>query len=134
MYSHLSCFQLTMHEHCTSTSANFCTVTPATSSGRLAAGITLYYLANRFHVYSRKGQKRSSVAARCPELPVCLSVRRGLHMLVMLQGLSRAQGSTGRKRSAEAWTLSQSSKSPAKVAAARKGLEGKLSKPSQVRT
>lgn len=58
-------------------------------------------------------------------------------MLVMVQGVSKAKGSAGKKRTAEAWTLSQSSKSPAKVAAARKGLEGKLSKPrksSQVRT
>ena len=55
----------------------------------------------------------------------------------MVQGVSKVPGSAGKKRSAEAWTLSQSSKSPAKVAAARKGLEGKLSKPrksSQVRT
>lgn len=55
---------------------------------------------------------------------------------VMVQGVSKVQGSAGKKRCAEAWTLSQSRKSPAKVAAARKGLEGKLSKPrksSQVR-
>ncbi|KAL3136932.1 hypothetical protein ABBQ32_006538 [Trebouxia sp. C0010 RCD-2024] len=41
----------------------------------------------------------------------------------------QVQANAGKKRSAEAWTLSQSSKNPAKVAAARKGLEGKLSKP-----
>ena len=64
-------------------------------------------------------------------------MRRGLDMLVTVQGVTKTQGNTGRKRSAEAWTLSQSSKSPAKVDAARKGLEAKLSKPrksSQVRT
>ena len=53
-----------------------------------------------------------------------------------MQGVPKGQGSAGKKRSAEAWTLSQSSKSPAKVAAAHKVLEGKLSKSrksSQVR-
>ena len=57
--------------------------------------------------------------------------------MVMVQGVSNVQGSAGKKRSTEAWTLSQSSKSAAKVTAARKGLEAKLSKPrksSQVRT
>ena len=57
-------------------------------------------------------------------------------MLLLMQGASEMQGSAGSKRSAEAWTLSQSSKDSTKVAAARKGLEGKLSKPrksSQVR-
>ncbi|KAL3148288.1 hypothetical protein ABBQ38_013754 [Trebouxia sp. C0009 RCD-2024] len=41
----------------------------------------------------------------------------------------QVQANAGKKRSAEAWTLSQSSKNPAKVVAAQKGLEGKLSKP-----
>ena len=56
----------------------------------------------------------------------------------MLQGPPQAgQANAGKKRSAEAWTLSQSSKNPGKVAAAQKSLEGKLTKPrkpSQVST
>ena len=46
----------------------------------------------------------------------------------MLQGVTQKLKPEN-KRSGEAWTLSQSSKSPAKVAAAHKSLEGKLSKP-----
>ena len=74
-------------------------------------------------------------------LRVCLltslaSDRPYMSMTVM-QSAPKVLGNAGKKKSADAWTLSQSSKSPAKVAAARKGLEGKLSqsrKSSQVST
>lgn len=49
----------------------------------------------------------------------------------MLQPPPKVQANADKKRSAEAWTLSQSSKNPAKVAAARKGLEAKFDKPSK---
>ena len=62
----------------------------------------------------------------------CKSLQKAAGMeAVMLQLPPKVQANADKKRRAEAWTLSQSSKHPAKVAAARKGLEAKLSKPSK---